>query len=199
MPDVDLVKTGAASEFGKVACDRVVDAGVLTLVNGDADQRRAEGLGDGERGLRRRRIAVALGIAQESLGLGKVGYVKMLGAPVANQAALAAIKAQTAEVYLEFEPDLAARLAGRNAPETRQAVLVGAGAIGSHLADCLARKGRFLWTVKSAEAFEVSTATVDVSSRDSVHALVETATPCSSIPLEVNMALSVRPGGVRVI
>ena len=45
----------------------------------------------------------------------------------------------------------------------------------------------FLWTVKSAEAFEVSTATVDVSSRDSVHALVETATPCSSILLEVNM------------
>jgi Prokaryotic E2 family A/ThiF family len=92
-------------------------------------------------------IAVALGIAQESLGLGKVGYVKLLGTPVANQAALAAIKVQTAEVYLEFEPDLAARLAGRNAPDRRKAVLVGAGAIGSHLADCLAREGRFLWTV----------------------------------------------------
>ena len=92
-------------------------------------------------------IAVALGIAQELLGLGKVGYVKMLGARVTNQAALAAIKAQTAEVYLEFEPDLAARLAGRNAPDTRKAVLVGAGAIGSHLADCLAREGRFLWTI----------------------------------------------------
>jgi Prokaryotic E2 family A/ThiF family/Prokaryotic homologs of the JAB domain len=92
-------------------------------------------------------IAVALGIAQESLGFGKVGYVKLLGTPIANQAALAAIKAQTAEVYLEFEPDLAARLAGRNAPDRRKAVLVGAGAIGSHLADCLAREGRFLWTV----------------------------------------------------
>jgi hypothetical protein len=92
-------------------------------------------------------IAVALGIAEDSLGHGKVGYVKLLGTPVANQAALAAIKAQTAEVYLEFEPDLAARLAGRNAPDRRKAVLVGAGAIGSHLADCLAREGRFLWTV----------------------------------------------------
>ena len=92
-------------------------------------------------------IAVALGIAQESLGFGKVGYVKLLGTPIVNQAALAAIKAQTAEVYLEFEPDLAARLAGRNAPDRRKAVFVGAGAIGSHLADCLAREGRFLWTV----------------------------------------------------
>ena len=72
--------------------------------------------------------------------------MKVLGRR-SNQAALAAIKAQTAEVYLEFEPDLAARLAGRNAPDTRKAVLVGAGAIGSHLADCLAREGRFLWTV----------------------------------------------------
>jgi integrative and conjugative element protein (TIGR02256 family) len=91
-------------------------------------------------------IAVALGIAEESLGHGKVGYVmKVLG--VVDQAALAAIKVQTAEVYLEFEPDLAAKLAGRNAPDTRKAVLVGAGAIGSHLADCLAREGRFLWTV----------------------------------------------------
>jgi ThiF family/Prokaryotic homologs of the JAB domain len=92
-------------------------------------------------------IAVALGVAQESLGFGKVGYVKLLGTPIVNQAALAAIKAQTAEVYLEFEPDLAARLAGRNAPDRRKAVLVGAGAIGSHLTDCLAREGRFLWTV----------------------------------------------------
>jgi hypothetical protein len=71
--------------------------------------------------------------------------MKILG--VADQAAIAAIKVQTAEVYLEFEPDLAAKLAGRNAPDTRKAVLVGAGAIGSHLADCLAREGRFLWTV----------------------------------------------------
>jgi hypothetical protein len=92
-------------------------------------------------------IAVALGVAQESLGLGKVGYAKMLGTPVANEAALAAIKTQTAEVHLEFEPDLAARLTGRSMPDTRKAILVGAGAIGSHVADCLAREGRFLWTV----------------------------------------------------
>jgi hypothetical protein len=71
--------------------------------------------------------------------------MKILG--VEDELALAAIKVQTAEVYLEFEPDLAARIAGRKTPDTRNVVLVGAGAIGSHLADCLAREGRFRWTV----------------------------------------------------
>jgi Prokaryotic E2 family A/ThiF family len=92
-------------------------------------------------------IAVALGVAQRSLGLGKVGYVKTLGAIVADEAALLTIKAQSAEVHLEFEPDLAARLAGGSASDSRKAVLVGAGAIGSHLVDCLVREGRFLWTI----------------------------------------------------
>ena len=50
-------------------------------------------------------------------------------------------------MHLEFEADLAARLAGHSAPDTRKVVLVGAGAIGSHLADCLAREGRFFWTI----------------------------------------------------
>jgi hypothetical protein len=95
-------------------------------------------------------IAVALGIAlkQEARGEGsKVGYVSAIGAAGIDLAALAAIPVQSAEVHLEFERDLAARLAGRAAPDTRRAVLVGAGAIGSHIADCLAREGRFSWTV----------------------------------------------------
>ena len=93
-------------------------------------------------------IAVALGIAQQTpAGLGIVGYVKILGAAVPDESALAGIKAQTAEVHLAFEPDLAARLAGHRTPDDRKAVLVGAGAIGSHLADDLAREGRFSWTV----------------------------------------------------
>jgi hypothetical protein len=93
-------------------------------------------------------IAVALGIAQRApAGLGVVGYVKMLGAAVPDEFAITGIKAQTAEVHLAFEPDLAARLAGRRMPDDRKAVLVGAGAIGSHFADDLAREGRFNWTV----------------------------------------------------
>ena len=92
-------------------------------------------------------IAVALGIAQPSEGHGKVGYVKIIGAAAPDEAAIAAIEVQTAEVHLAFEADFAARLTGRSGPDERNAVLVGAGAIGSHLADALAREGRFRWTV----------------------------------------------------
>jgi hypothetical protein len=93
-------------------------------------------------------IAVALGIAQLApAGVGIVGYVRMLGAAVADEAAIAGIQVQSAEVHLAFEPDLAARLAGHRMPDDRKVVLIGAGAIGSHLADDLAREGRFTWTI----------------------------------------------------
>ncbi|MEP9347821.1 ThiF family adenylyltransferase [Xanthobacter sp. KR7-225] len=94
-------------------------------------------------------VAVALGIAEQApAGVGKVGYACIIGAsPTATEAAIAAIEVQCAEVHLAFEPDFAARLAGRSAPDMRKAVLVGAGAIGAHVADCLAREGRFRWTI----------------------------------------------------
>jgi len=93
-------------------------------------------------------IAVALGIAQKAdPKLSKVGYVKTIGRVALDRQALAAIEVQSAEVHVEFERDLATRLAGRSVPDERQAVLVGAGAMGSHLADCLVREGRFRWTV----------------------------------------------------
>ncbi len=95
-------------------------------------------------------IAVALGIAlkQEAHAEGSsVGYVKSIGPPSINTAGLSATLVQSAEVHLEFERDLAARLAGHSAPDSRKAVLVGAGAIGSHIADCLIREGLFRWTI----------------------------------------------------
>ncbi|UPJ49637.1 ThiF family adenylyltransferase [Bradyrhizobium sp. 200] len=92
-------------------------------------------------------IAVALGIAQPSQGLGKVGYVKMIGATTPDEAAIAAIEVQAAEVHLAFEADFAARLTGRSSSDERNTILAGAGAIGSHVADSLAREGRFRWTV----------------------------------------------------
>lgn len=92
-------------------------------------------------------IAVALGIAQPAGEHGKVGYVRTIGAGAPDEAALAEIQILCAEVNLAFEPDLAARVAGRAAPDTRAAVLIGAGAIGSHVADSLAREGRFRWTI----------------------------------------------------
>lgn len=92
-------------------------------------------------------IAVALGIAQPAEGHGSVGFVAAIGGGAPDTAALAATAVQCAEVHLEFDPELAARLAGHEAPDSRAAVLVGAGAIGSHLAAALAREGRFCWTV----------------------------------------------------
>ena len=95
-------------------------------------------------------IATALGVAlkTEAKDQGsKVGYVKRLGHPAIGRQAVDAIVVQAAEVHFEFERDLATRLAGRSAPDTRKAVLFGAGAIGSHLADYLVREGRFHWTV----------------------------------------------------
>jgi proteasome lid subunit RPN8/RPN11 len=95
-------------------------------------------------------IAVNLGIAlkqEESSEGSSVGYVKAIPATSPDLAGLAAIVVQSAEVHLEFERDLATRLAGRQTADARRAVLVGAGAIGSHVADDLAREGRFEWTV----------------------------------------------------
>jgi len=95
-------------------------------------------------------IAVALGLAlkQNQPGEGsKVGYVRAIGSPGIDADTLTEIVFQSAEVYLEFERDLAARLTGRSEPDLRKAVLVGAGAIGSHVANCLVREGRFTWTI----------------------------------------------------
>ena len=95
-------------------------------------------------------IGVALGIAlkgDEQRQDGTVRYVAHIGAEVADVSALEPVAIKCAEVHLEFERDLAARLAGRDEPDTRHAVLIGAGALGSALADCLTREGRFSWTV----------------------------------------------------
>lgn len=95
-------------------------------------------------------VAVALGLAIKAQATdegSKVGYVKAIGTPAADQNTLQAIEVQNAEVHLEFDRALATRLSGRSEPDARKAVLIGAGAIGSHLADCLVREGRFVWRI----------------------------------------------------
>ena len=57
------------------------------------------------------------------------------------------IKIEPAQVHLAFDRQLAAAVAGLAAPDRRRAVLVGGGAIGSHIAINMVREGRFLWTV----------------------------------------------------
>lgn len=95
-------------------------------------------------------IAVGLGVALKPLGgeeASNVGYVPNTGQPNIDYQTVDPIKLVSAEVHLEFERSLATKLAGRNEFDTRKVVLVGAGAIGSHLANCLVREGRFCWTI----------------------------------------------------
>ncbi|MEX0283322.1 MAG: ThiF family adenylyltransferase [Paracoccaceae bacterium] len=94
-------------------------------------------------------IAVALGIAAEAgtEADSKVGYVKLLGRPKPDLDAVRAIAAQSAEVHYAYDRVLASQLSGRTTLDERKVVIVGAGAIGSHIADCLSREGRFRWTV----------------------------------------------------
>lgn len=95
-------------------------------------------------------IAVALGIAlqagQRDEG-SNVGYVKAITNTRVDEAAVRGIEVQVAEVHYEFDRKLATQITGRLEADSRKAVMAGAGAIGSHVSDCLVREGRFLWTV----------------------------------------------------
>ncbi|WP_026381953.1 Mov34/MPN/PAD-1 family protein [Afifella pfennigii] len=94
-------------------------------------------------------VGVALGAAiRAERGEGsKVGYVPPLTPGQVDETLVREIAAQSAEVHYEFDRTLATRLSGRSGLDERHCVLVGAGAAGSHLADCLVREGRFCWTV----------------------------------------------------
>ena len=94
-------------------------------------------------------IAVALGVAMAAAPDegSSVGYVKPLIPKPFDHELVHAIIAQSAEVHYEFDRELATRLTGRREGDDRKVVMVGAGAIGSHVAECLSREGRFQWTI----------------------------------------------------
>ena len=95
-------------------------------------------------------IGVALGIAHKVESRdqgGAAGFVTALTAGAVDEAELMAMAVLPVEVHATFDRDLATRLAGRTIPDERRAVIVGGGAIGAHVAPCLAREGRFRWTV----------------------------------------------------
>ncbi|SEP17889.1 ThiF family adenylyltransferase [Aquisalimonas asiatica] len=96
------------------------------------------------------KIAVALGIAlpQEHSDEGsQVGYLKAVREQPEDTEAIRTIPAQSAEVHYEFDRLLATQLSSRDNVDAREVVMVGAGAIGSHVAECLGREGRFSWTI----------------------------------------------------
>lgn len=95
-------------------------------------------------------IAVALGIAHKVNNRdqgGAAGFVTALTTGAVDEAGLLAMSVLPVEVHATFDRDLATQLAGRTIPDERNAVIVGGGAIGAHVAPCLAREGRFRWTV----------------------------------------------------
>ncbi|WP_159992525.1 ThiF family adenylyltransferase [Roseomonas sp. 18066] len=67
--------------------------------------------------------------------------------PPAAPEGLEAVVIDSLPVHAEFDRELARECAGLDGADARQVVLVGAGAVGSHLALALAREGRFRWTV----------------------------------------------------
>jgi hypothetical protein len=75
------------------------------------------------------------------------GFAPVLLPPAPNEALLNAIPLEVANVHIEFDQGRAAELAGLPQADSRKAVLVGAGAIGSQTAMILDREGRFVWTV----------------------------------------------------
>ena len=75
------------------------------------------------------------------------GYA-ILASPVEkDMETLKSIDVLSAEVHFAYDRPLATQLSGREKIDPRKVALVGAGTIGSHLADCLSREGRFEWTV----------------------------------------------------
>lgn len=94
------------------------------------------------------RIGEQLGVL--ALDAGRVvgappSYVQLIG--VANAEAPAQIVIGPASVHLTFDRAIAGRIAGRSDVDTRRALLIGAGSIGSQIALNLAREGRFSWSV----------------------------------------------------
>lgn len=57
------------------------------------------------------------------------------------------VKLYPMNVVSNFEPTLAARMADREEFDNRKVAIVGAGAVGSIVADNLSREGRFSWTI----------------------------------------------------
>jgi proteasome lid subunit RPN8/RPN11 len=90
-------------------------------------------------------IGVALGRLFPGVADGQFSRRIHSGEP--NNEELEKIKVVPAHAHLDFDRELAATVAGRATPDCRRTVLVGAGAIGSMIAECLVREARFDWTV----------------------------------------------------
>ena len=92
-------------------------------------------------------VGVALGVLRPNdSGIGSPnGYVTCVP-PEPPQLGAVTFKYLTT-VHVEYDRERAAALTGQASPDDRPAVLIGAGTIGSHVAEFLHREGRFTWSV----------------------------------------------------
>ncbi|MFC7053049.1 ThiF family adenylyltransferase [Hansschlegelia quercus] len=99
-------------------------------------------------------IGVAMGVleANKSDAAREVSYVRVVGA-MPSAEGLQALSVQIAPVHLELEAARSAIMAGRTEPDLRRIVMIGAGSLGSLLAENLAREGLFRWTVIDPDTF----------------------------------------------
>ena len=98
-------------------------------------------------------IGVALGILELNTSghSSDVRYLKVLFPKVAIEG-LESIEVQVAPVHVEMDGGAAARFTGHDASDARRVVLVGAGSLGSAIAETLAREGFFRWTIVDDDA-----------------------------------------------
>ncbi|MCB2189756.1 MAG: ThiF family adenylyltransferase [Deltaproteobacteria bacterium] len=93
-------------------------------------------------------VGVSLGrLNKNDAGIGELPYVPTLNPIPADSAKVKHIQLDPLNVTPSFDPILATRMAGREECDRRKVTMVGAGAIGSLVADSLAREGYFSWTI----------------------------------------------------
>ncbi|TAZ51444.1 hypothetical protein ELH76_09815 [Rhizobium ruizarguesonis] len=98
-------------------------------------------------------IGVALGVLDrnDSTHSTDVKYVRSFF-PRTDMGSLSNFEVQVAQVHMELDADAAARITGHDAADRRRAVLIGAGSLGSTMAELLTREGFFEWTVIDDDA-----------------------------------------------
>lgn len=78
---------------------------------------------------------------------GGVSYVRLLSQPAPDKTGLELIPVQYAPVHFELDSERAALLSGAGDSDQRKLLMIGAGSLGSSVAEILVREGLFLWTV----------------------------------------------------
>lgn len=84
--------------------------------------------------------------------VGEIPYLYLLNQTISSDRA-SEIRLDVANVAPDFDTELAALLAGRNKEDTRNVLMVGAGSVGSLVAESLAREGRFSITLIDRDLF----------------------------------------------